>query len=133
MAKRKILLIADDDVDFTEILSERLEHSGYETVSVHEGIRVIEAANKHSPDLIILDWKMPAGMGSTVLIELKKKGNTRHIPVIVLTGLDDENVEKEALRLGAKAFMKKPYDTHMLLQKIHEVLELRSLEESLEV
>lgn len=132
MPRRKIL-IADDSVDLTEVLSERLEHSGYDALVVHEGIRTIEAANKHLPDLIILDWKMPAGTGSTILMDLKKKSRTKHIPIIVITGVDGENIERDALRLGAGAFMRKPYDLHTLIQKIHELIEIRQLEDSLEM
>ncbi len=132
MAKRKIL-IADDDAEFTELLSENLEYVGYETVIAYEGIRAIEAANKLLPDLILLDWKMPAGTGSAVLTDLKKKNRTRDIPVIVITGVDDETIERDAFRLGAKAFVKKPYDLHTLIQKIHELIEIRQLEDSLEM
>jgi DNA-binding response OmpR family regulator len=132
MAKRKIL-IADDDVEFTELLSQNLEYAGYETVIAYEGVRTVEAANKHLPDLIILDWKMPAGMGSDVLIDLKKKRRTRHIPVIVITGMDNDTIERDSIRLGARVFMKKPFDPHTLVHKIHELIEIRLLEESLDM
>jgi DNA-binding response OmpR family regulator len=127
----KKILLADDDKELVEVLTERLEHSGYHVVSAYEGVRTIEVAHKERPDLIILDWKMPTGIGSFVLKDLKSKHDTRHIPVIILTGLDDSKIEEESLKLGATAFMKKPYDDKILLQKIREILEWKELEASL--
>lgn len=129
---RHKILIADDDHDFVETLQKRLESVGYDTVCAYEGIRTVEMAHKELPDLIILDWKMPTGEGDEVLKDLKTRNDTRHIPVMVLTGHDETAIREEAMRCGASAFMLKPYDPKILLQKIHEILEFKALEESLE-
>ena len=128
---KKRILIADDDRDFVEVLRERLESVGYETICAYEGIRAIQLANKEQPDAIILDWKMPAGQGSDVLKGLKERSVTRHIPVLVVTGVDDPDIEEKAVRLGAAGYLRKPYDGKVLLQKLREILEMRALEESL--
>jgi len=122
----KKILIADDDKEFVEILSERLTNIGYDTVAAHEGIRAIQLAHQEKPDLIILDWKMPAGLGSVVLKDLKNSPDTKRIPVIVLTGLDDKSLEITAKKLGAGAFFRKPYNTQEFLMAIKELLATKS-------
>lgn len=119
------ILIADDDHDFVETLSARLEASGYDIVRAYEGIRALQMAHAERPDLIILDWKMPAGKGSDVLKDLKKAPETKHIPVIVATGISGQEIKAEAERLGADAFFVKPFNNNEMLVAIKELLATR--------
>lgn len=116
------ILIADDDKALVETIRTRLEFEGFKTLTAHEGIRVIEHARKDKPDLIILDIKMPAGSGTFVLEDLLKLDETRDIPIIILTGLDDSDLEEKSYKLGAKAFIKKPCDLDKLTHKIKSLL-----------
>ncbi|PIR16590.1 MAG: hypothetical protein COV46_07690 [Deltaproteobacteria bacterium CG11_big_fil_rev_8_21_14_0_20_49_13] len=118
----KKILIADDDKEFVEILSERLTSVGYDTVIAYEGIRALQLAHHKKPDLIILDWKMPVGLGSVVLKDLKNAPDTKHIPIVILTGLDDTALEVTAKQLGADAFFRKPYNTQEFLLELKELL-----------
>ena len=120
---KKKILIADDDPDLVEILQDRLGLAGYETATAFEGIRVIELANKWSPDLILLDLKMPAGTGQLTLKSLRKRSETKTIPVIVLTALQGGTLEKEVRDEGADDFLQKPFDVNVLLQRIATLLQ----------
>lgn len=120
---RPKILVVDDDKNFVEMLRVRLEVSGYDVVCAFEGVRAIEKAHSEKPALILLDWSMPAGKGGAVLGSLAEKDDTRHIPVIIITGMDITTIEKEAKKYRVKAIFSKPYDPHQLIQKIHEVLE----------
>lgn len=124
--KHKIM-IADDDHDFVETLRERLETSGYDTITAYEGIRTIEMAHREHPDLILLDWKMPVGGGQAVLQGLREKEETKHIPVIILTGFSDIEIENVAMKFGVSIVMRKPYDSKVLLRTIREVLQIHSV------
>lgn len=128
---RRKILVADDDRDFVRVLRERLEASGYDTVYAHEGVRTVEVAHKEKPDLILLDWVMPAGRGSAVLDALSKKDGTRRIPVIVISGSEEPSMMEKSDVFGVKAVFLKPYDSKALLAKIREVLEWKRYEESL--
>jgi DNA-binding response OmpR family regulator len=128
---RKKILIADDDRDLVEVLSARLDAAGFDTMPAYEGIRAVEVAHKEKPDLILLDWKMPAGRGSDVLKDLKTKTDTKHIPVIILTGVSEGGIEETAYQLGAKLFLKKPCDAKFLIKKINEILEWKLVEETI--
>lgn len=119
---KKKILIADDDMDFVQLLREGLERAGYETVAAYEGIRTVELAHREKPDLILLDWKMPTGKGDTVLKNLAAREDTRSIPVIIVTGAFEPDIEEKAKTFGVRAFFRKPYDARQLLEKIKEVL-----------
>lgn len=120
MGNKKTILIVDDDVDLVKTLGCLLEAEGFDTLIAYEGIRAVEKANKHLPDLILLDLQMPAGTGQTVLSSLRSRNETRKIPVIILTALDDPSLETAARQAGAQEFLKKPCDPEVLLQKIRE-------------
>lgn len=118
----KKILIVDDEHDFVQVLRERLEFEGYQTVIAYEGVRAIELANREKPDLLILDLQMPAGTGQSVLHAIRTHSSMDKIPVIIMTGLSGENLERELLAAGAQDFMRKPCDPHKLLARIETVL-----------
>lgn len=126
MARYKIL-IADDDKDLVTLLRERIENDGFDTVCAFEGVRVVETAVKEHPDLIILDWLMPAGKAPYVLKGLRNNNETRHIPVIILTGIMENDMEKTAKDFGAKAFFRKPYEYREVILKIKELLKWKEV------
>jgi CheY-like chemotaxis protein len=118
MPKKPTILIADDDVDAVEMLQHRLHNEGFTTVSAGEGIRAIELAHRHHPDVILLDIRMPAGDGPTVLNALQSKGATQSIPVIAITAFSSDELREKVLSSGARAFFEKPYDINALIQEI---------------
>lgn len=117
-----MILVVDDERDFTVTVRDRLEASGFETCVAHEGIRALEMAHKKKPDLIILDIRMPAGDGLTVLKTLREKEETRKIPVVILTGLDEEGLEEKVKKLGAALFLRKPFDLGSLVSRVSTLL-----------
>ena len=122
MEKKKTILIAEDNEDLARTLQDRLESVGYKTLIAQEGVRVIELAHKEKPDLIVLDLRMPAGSGQNTLHSLRSQGETREIPVIIVTGLTDLGLEDEAFDAGANDFFRKPYDEQELLKSIRRLL-----------
>ena len=118
----KTILIVDDEPDFVSLLQDNLESRGYRVLTAHEGVRGIETAHKSKPDLILLDLKMPAGTGQSVLQALKGHAETRTIPVIIITAFVGPQLKEEMKKLGAKDFFTKPFDTEMLLATIESLL-----------
>ncbi len=116
------VLIGDDDRDLVQVVGQRLRAEGLSTTVAYEGVRVIEAVNRDHPDLIILDMRMPAGTGNSVLKTLRAKEHTAKIPVIVVTGLDGQTIEDEARAAGAQAFFRKPFEFDQLMQIIWDLL-----------
>ncbi len=112
------ILVVDDDVDLVKTLRTRLEFEGYETSAAYEGVRAVEAAHKQKPHLILLDLRMPAGTGQSVLKTLRSHPDTEKIPIIIITAMDDPRLEIETKAAGAEEFFRKPYSIEILLEKI---------------
>lgn len=126
-AKKKILIV-DDERDIVKALSIRLQSRGYQTVVAFDGAQGLFMAHKERPHLIILDIRMPAGDGFSVAEKLKESKSTRKIPVIFLTGSPELEAEERAMALGARFYIKKPYDPEELLDAIQRALQTKRTE-----
>jgi two-component system alkaline phosphatase synthesis response regulator PhoP len=122
MSEKKKILIVDDERDIVKALTIRLQRAGYGVVTAFDGAQGIFMAHKENPDLIILDIRMPAGNGFSVAEKLKESTDTFTIPVIFLTGSPEKDSEERAMALGARFFVKKPYDPEELLDAIERAL-----------
>jgi DNA-binding response OmpR family regulator len=122
----KKILIVDDERDIVKALMIRLRSSGYDVVIAYDGAQGIFVANKEIPDLVILDIRMPAGDGFSVAEKLKQSDRTNQIPVIFLTGSPERNAEERAMGLGARFYIKKPYDPEELIDAVKRALETRA-------
>lgn len=116
------ILIADDDKDFVQVLGQRLRAEGLSTIVAYEGVRAIEAVNREHPDLVLLDIRMPAGTGQSVLKTLRAKSSTAEIPVIILTGQPDIGLEQDVRAAGAQGFFAKPFEFDDLIKNIWELM-----------
>jgi len=123
MDRKKKVLIVDDERDIVKALVIRLQHNGYEVVVAFDGAQGIFMAHKESPDLIILDIRMPAGDGFSVAEKLRQSNQTEPIPIIFLTGSPEKNAEERAMQLGARFYIKKPYDPEELLEAVRRAME----------
>lgn len=119
----KTILIVEDDMLIIEMVSLKLSDNGYVPQFVMSGDETVEAALKHSPELIILDIMLPQQNGEEVLIELKEHPALKDIPVIIFTNKSlDENRER-MLELGACEYLvKATTDLTALLSRIDEHL-----------
>ena len=122
MEQKKKILIVDDERDILKALMIRLQGAGYEVVTAFDGAQGIFMAHKEKPDLILLDIRMPAGDGFSVVEKLKHSPSTFSIPVIFLTGSPEKDSEERAMTLGARFYIKKPYDPEELLDAIKRAL-----------
>lgn len=101
----KILLIIEDDVNFAHILMDMARGRGFKAIVALQGDKGLELARQYLPDAIILDIQLPVMDGWAILGELKSSSATRHIPVHVISVIDDM---KQGLMMGAIAYLKKP-------------------------
>ncbi len=122
MSQKKILII-DDDPDVRLSLQLRLKANHYDVALAADGVASIVEAQKHMPDLIILDLGLPAGDGFSVLERLKANQNLCLMPVIVLSGRDRNANRERALKAGARFFLQKPVTNDELLSVIRLVLD----------
>ena len=131
MAER-IIVIDDDPVILKEALRS-LTGAGMKAVALKSGEQLLEYISQNeSPELILLDIKMPGMDGFETLIRLRKmenKGN--ETPVIFLTGQEDEEAEIRGLLLGAMDFIKKPFISGVLNLRVRHAVELIKLQKNL--
>ncbi len=115
------ILIVDDNKYIRFALSAIVEEAGYKAITVGEGGKVLNEINSSKPDLVILDKKLPEHDGIDLLREIKKV--YRDLPVIILTAYGDENSAIEAHKLGALAFMTKPFNNAEIIALIRKTLQ----------
>lgn len=125
---RAKILIVDDleaNVSFFEAM---LRSEGYENVeSTTDSRKVADLYQKHRPDLVLLDLNMPFLDGFQVMEQLKKIERESYLPVLVLTGLPDQETRLRALEFGAKDFLVKPFEEVEALTRIRNMIEVRLL------
>jgi DNA-binding NtrC family response regulator len=127
------ILIVDDDQDIVTMLQDRLEASGYRTVTAGDGQRGLELVEQESPNLLLLDLALPRLNGMDVLKRLAQSRNMDDLPVIVMTAAGTIPDAVEAMRQGAYDFLLKPLDKDHLLIVIQKALERDSLKRQVAV
>ena len=122
-AKKNSVLIVDDEkaniITLTHILGP--------TCTVYaskDGLDAIEAAQKHLPDVILLDILMPEMDGYEVIEALKNNETTKAIPVIFITGLSGDDDEKKGLSLGAADYISKPFNSVIVELRVQSQLKI---------
>jgi PAS domain S-box-containing protein len=118
-AGAKKVLVVDDERDILALLRHQLAMQGYQVITAATGGKAITKAIDEQPDLITLDILLPDRHGFDVLRELKARPETAHIPVIVLSVVQDET---SGYRLGAVDYIVKPLDEQRLLGSVAYIL-----------
>ena len=111
----KVLLV-DDEHEFVQTLSERLNTRNYGSFPVFDGEQALEFLGNETPDVMVLDLKMPGMDGVEVL--RKTKETHPGIEIIILTGHGSKDDEKACMKLGAYAYLHKPIDIAQLTEII---------------
>ncbi len=120
--KARRILVVDDDRDVVQFLTGLLRKAGYAPSAAVDPVQALMLAQREAPDLILTDILMPAGGGLTFLERLTRSGKTGHIPVLVLTGSDEPDLESRALASGALRVLRKPCDNAVLLAAIRDAM-----------
>lgn len=106
-SKMERILIIEDERDVNQLLAQTLQNSGYETVSVWNGLEGIQQLQKQHFDMVLLDLMLPYKSGDEVLKEIRKDCD---IPVIVISAKDLVGTKIDLLTLGADDYITKPFD-----------------------
>ena len=122
---RSTILLAEDDAAVLKMTKLRLEHEGFEVVTATDGEEALtQIAANGNIDLILLDVKMPRLDGFQVCSRLKERSATAKIPIIVLTASETlwSRLVDRCIELGITDWLKKPFRSQELLEKIHKAL-----------
>ena len=122
----KIILV-DDDSNILASVSVALRAEGWDVETYPDGEKGLIALQRNSPDIAVLDIKMPRLDGMELLKKLRISSD---VPVIFLTSKDDELDEAIGLRMGADDYITKPFSQKLLIERIRAVLRRSSLKNS---
>ncbi len=121
MEDRKKIVVIDDSQVQLRALSELMKDK-YEVVTASTGHAGIELVKQDGADLVLLDYSMPVLDGKQILKMLRSNEETKHIPVVFITGDDDKEDIVEVLKLHPQGYLLKPVKPERLFQTIEEVL-----------
>lgn len=122
--EKKRVLVVDDNPDIRNLINATLGNVFYVVVNASNGPEALHHLETGDlPDLVLLDLAMPGMSGLEVLERIKNDPETYQIEVIVLSAQADEKTRKEALSLGARAVLNKPFGPLDLLQRIENIFE----------
>ncbi len=117
-----LILVAEDERDIREFLAMALQVSGFHVVEARNGEEAIALATSHTPDLILLDIRMPKVTGFQACEALKSDPSTKDIPIILLSACANQDEIQRGLALGAEAYLTKPIGPDVLTQRVTDVL-----------
>jgi CheY-like chemotaxis protein len=113
----RILVVEDNEMS-RDMLSRRLMRKGHNVLEATNGIDAVSTAQRHSPDLILMDMSLPEVDGWEATRRLKADKSTSHIPIIALTAHAMSGDREKALEAGCTDYATKPVDFDLLLRKI---------------
>jgi DNA-binding response OmpR family regulator len=123
-AEGKLVIVADDDEDFLNLVTLRLEQEGHRVEQASSGSEALQKARERDPDLCVLDVMMPGLTGFEVLKELRSEQETERIPVMLLTAsLTDQEAFEAATDSAPDDWMRKPFSTDEFRARIRALLD----------
>ena len=114
-------MITEDDVDLAKLLKAILEQNGYKVKVALDGAEAFDIIMKDIINLIITDLKMNWIEGDIIVRMVKSHEKTKHIPILVYTGMSQEEIARYDLE-GVEAVIFKPVESRLLLEKVKETL-----------
>lgn len=120
----KVILVVEDDYDIGDIVEQYLKREGMHVLRAMNSQQALAYYQQQLVDLIILDVKLPGSSGWEVLTSIRQHS---HVPVIMLTALDQDIDKVMALRIGADDYVVKPFNPNELIARVQAVLRRTSL------
>ena len=121
------VLVVDDDALNRRLVTATLAREGLRTTSANDGAAALAAIGEDPPDVILLDIEMPGMNGIEVLERIKSDEKLRHLPVVMISGIDDAQSVVRCLEAGADDFLPKPFDAAILRARINAGLDRKAL------
>ncbi len=116
------VMIVEDEASLVTMLRYNLEKEGYAVTEASDGEEAVTVADETPPDAVILDWMLPRMSGIEVCRQLRRKPETRHVPIIMLTARSEETDKVRGLNVGADDYMTKPFSMPELVARVRALL-----------
>ncbi len=115
------MLVVDDDGTSRVILSAVARQAGYRVVQATDGVEALQAFGQHHPDVVLLDVNMPRMDGFETCQQIRRMAIGQHVPIIMVTGMDDLGSINHAYESGATDFVSKPIKAELLRHRVRYV------------
>jgi DNA-binding response OmpR family regulator len=115
----KTILVVDDERNIIELVRLYLEKDGYAVIAAHDGREALILAERHDPDLVVLDLMLPELDGREVTRELRRRGD---VPILMLTARGDDLDRIIGLEMGADDYLVKPFNPRELVARVRAIL-----------
>jgi diguanylate cyclase (GGDEF)-like protein/PAS domain S-box-containing protein len=125
------LLVVDDEESNRDMLSRRLQRQGFEVLLAEDGPQALDSIRKQTPDIVLLDIRMPGMSGMEVLQAIRREFSPTQLPVIMVTAEGQSTSIVEALSIGANDYITKPVDMPVVLARIRTALSQKTLSTAL--
>jgi DNA-binding response OmpR family regulator len=119
---RPVVLAADDDKDILELITFRLERSGYTVLQARDGEEALRLAQAEKPSLAVLDVMMPKMDGFELTRRLRADSATSRMPIILLTARGQEADVQQGFNAGADDYIRKPFSPQELRARVQAIL-----------
>jgi DNA-binding response OmpR family regulator len=116
------ILIAEDERDIRELINLMLTFSGHEVTLTANGEEALEKAKEFTPDLIMMDVRMPKLTGYEACKQMKALPHLKDVPVVFLTAKGQDEEVDQGMEVGAYAYILKPFAPDELTQRVNEIL-----------
>lgn len=128
---KPLVLVVDDDIAGLLMASEALAADGFDVVEAEDGQEAIEQFSRHRPDIIIMDVVMPRMDGFESCAIIRKSEGGAHVPILMITGLEDIESIQRAYEVGATDFVTKPINFFLLPFRIRYMLRAKTTADAL--
>jgi CheY-like chemotaxis protein len=123
----QVVLVAEDDSELRELLSVELELEGLSVLTARDGAEVVSTARRQDPDVILMDLLMPVQDGVEATRALKTTEETKHIPVLLITAVENKDKVVEGLNAGAIDYVTTPLFLPELKARLRSILRFKML------
>ena len=115
MDQRTTVLVVEDDASIRSLIAELLDDAGYTVLEADWGKMALSLAQEHAPSVVLVDCMLPDMSGLDVLERLRTQRESRHIPVMLVSGRAHQLVDRQH---GADGVLMKPFDINVLLDRV---------------
>ena len=120
-----LVLVVDDEVDYTVVISMDLQQEGYRVITASDGEQAVKIVSQTNPDIILMDIGMPELDGLGAARKIREADLSRSIPIIAVTAFSTEGFQRAAVDAGFDGFLTKPLDFPMLHELMRKLLPIK--------